>query len=193
MGLKDSDVMKSFEKTKGVLKGHFILTSGRHADTYMQCARLFTDAKESEKLCGELGSRLKKYGADIVVSPAVGGIIMGYEVSRQLGIPNIFTERADGKMTLRRGFELPKGSKVVVIEDVVTTGGSVKEVIDYVNQNGSSVVAVGSIVDRSNGQTTFGVPYEALLTLEVLSYEASECPLCKQGLVAEKPGSRSLK
>ena len=129
-----------------------------------------------------------------MVSPAVGGIIMGYEVARQLGVKNYFAEREGGNMTLRRGFSLEKGARVIVVEDVVTTGGSVKEVIELCRNAGAEVVAVASIVDRSGGQVDFGVPYRALLSMEVKSYEANDCPLCREGKIpAIKPGSRNLK
>ena len=193
MALTDKQILEAFHRTEGILHGHFLLTSGRHSDTYMQCAKLFADPKESEILCEELAERLKCFNADVVLSPAVGGIIMGYEVARKLGVKNYFAERVDGKMTLRRGFALVPGSKVIVVEDVVTTGGSVKEVIALAKAAGCEVVAAASIVDRSNGAVDFGVPYKALLTMEVKSYEADECPLCKDGSVPYKPGSRGLK
>lgn len=193
MALTDAQILEAFKRTEGILHGHFLLTSGRHSDTYMQCAKLFADPKESEMLCGELAERLKEFKPDVVVSPAVGGIIMGYEVARKLGVKNLFAERADGKMTLRRGFKLDKGQRVIVVEDVVTTGGSVKEVVELCREAGCDVAAVASIVDRSNGKVEFGVPYRALLTMEVKSYEASDCPLCKDGSVPYKPGSRGLK
>lgn len=192
MALTNEEILQAFDKTGGILKGHFLLTSGRHSDTYMQCAKLFVDPEESERLCKDLAARLTEFRADAVVSPAVGGIIMGYEVARQLKVKNLFAERVDGKMTLRRGFELPANSRVIVVEDVVTTGGSVKEVIELVKASGSTVVAVASIVDRSNGKVDFGYPYRALLTMEVVSYEADACPLCKTGMPAYKPGSRGL-
>lgn len=193
MALTKEQMLQAFERTQGILHGHFLLTSGRHSDTYMQCAKLFADPKESEILCKDLAEKLKEFNADIVVSPAVGGIILGYELARCLGVKNFFAERVDGKMTLRRGFALEKGSKVVVAEDVVTTGGSVKEVVALARECGCEVVAVASIVDRSNGAVDFGVPYRALLSMEVKSYEADECPLCKDGSVPYKPGSRGLK
>lgn len=194
MALSDEEILEVFRKTGGVLHGHFLLTSGRHSDTYMQCAKLFVQPAESERLCRELAVQLKEFKADVIVSPAVGGIIMGYEVARQLGVANYFAERQDGAMTLRRGFALDKGARVIVVEDVVTTGGSVKEVIELCRNAGAEVVAVASIVDRSAGQVDFGVPYRALLSMEVKSYEAGECPLCKEGKIpAVKPGSRGLK
>ncbi len=129
----------------------------------------------------------------MVVSPAVGGILMGYEVARQLGVPNIFAERENGEMTLRRGFSIEKGAKVVVVEDVVTTGGSVKEVVKLVQGLGAEVVAVASLVDRSNGAVDFGVKYVNLISMEVLSYDPEECPICKEGKIElVKPGSRQV-
>ncbi|MDR2201174.1 MAG: orotate phosphoribosyltransferase [Clostridiales bacterium] len=193
MALTNEQLLKIFESTGGVLKGHFLLTSGRHSDTYMQCAKLFVDPAVSEKLCAELAVGLKEFNANVVVSPAVGGIIMGYEVARALGVKNFFAERVDGKMTLRRGFGLNPGDRVVVVEDVVTTGGSVKEVIALCKDAGCNVVAAASIVDRSAGKVDFGVPYKALLSVEVLSYGADECPVCKTGAPLIKPGSRNLK
>lgn len=193
MALTNEQILESFKKTGGILKGHFLLTSGRHSDTYMQCAKLFVDPVESEKLCADLAERLKEFKADIVISPAVGGIIMGYEMARQLKVKNIFAERVDGAMALRRGFELKEGARVIVVEDVVTTGGSVKEVIKLVEENNATVVAVSSIVDRSNGNVDFGYPYRALLSMEVTSYPADDCPICKTGVPAYKPGSRGLK
>ncbi|MCI8487728.1 MAG: orotate phosphoribosyltransferase [Clostridia bacterium] len=194
MALTDEQILQVFKKTEGILHGHFVLTSGRHSDTYMQCAKLFVHPEESAYLCGALAEKLREFNADIVVSPAVGGIIMGYEVARQLGVPNFFAEREGGSMTLRRGFALKAGMRVIVVEDVVTTGGSVKEVMELCRNAGAEIVAVASVVDRSGGQVDFGVPYRALLSMEVKSYEASECPLCREGKTpAVKPGSRGLK
>ena len=193
MAMTNEEILEVFKQTEGILKGHFLLTSGRHSDTYMQCAKLFVDPEKSEMLCKELAEILREFKADVVVSPAVGGIIMGYEVARQLKAKNFFAERVDGKMTLRRGFALEKGSRVIVVEDVVTTGGSVKEVIQLVKDAGCEVVAAASIVDRSNGKVDFSVPFRALLSMEVISYEADECPICKQGIPIYKPGSRNLK
>jgi len=184
------EILTIFKETGVMLEGHFLLTSGRHSDKYMQCAKLFQNADISERFAKELASKFS--GVDIVAGPAIGGIILAYEVSRQLGVPNIFAERQNGEMTLRRGFTIEKGAKVLVVEDVVTTGGSVKEVVALLQGMGADVVGVGSIVDRSNGKVDFGVPYEAVLSMEVVSYEADECPLCRQGLPAVKPGSRNI-
>ena len=192
--LTQEEMFKIFEKTGGILKGHFILTSGRHSDTYMQCAKLFVDPKASELLCKSLAEKLDGEKIDLVISPAVGGILMGYEMARQLGVNNIFAEREHGAMTLRRGFALPENANVLVVEDVVTTGGSVKEVIELVKERGCNVTAVASIVDRSNGKVDFGVKFVNLISMDVVSYEPSECPMCKEGKTpAVKPGSRGLK
>ncbi len=192
--MTDKEVLNAYEKTGGVLKGHFLLTSGRHSDTYMQSAKLFVHPKESDKIVAALAEKVAPYKPQIVVSPAVGGIILGYELARQLGVTNIFAERENGSMTFRRGFALEKGTRVVVAEDVVTTGGSVKEVIELCRNMGAEVVACASVVDRSNGKVEFSVPYVPLLSMEVTSWEPDDCPLCKSGVGAPyKPGSRSLK
>lgn len=192
--MTDKEVLEVFQKTGGILKGHFMLTSGRHSDTYMQCAKLFVDTESSEKLCAALAEKLQGIEAEAIVSPAVGGILMGYEVARQLGVPNYFMERENGEMTLRRGFSIAEGTKVLVVEDVVTTGGSVKEVIAKLKAMGANPVAVASIVDRSAGAVEFGLPFYNLISMNVVSYEPENCPLCKEGKIpAVKPGSRSLK
>ena len=187
------EAINIFKDSGAILSGHFLLTSGRHSDTYMQCAKLFVYPNKAQKLCAALCDKLKDKKIDLVASPAVGGIIMGYEVARQLNVPNVFFERENGEMVLRRGFEIKKGANVLVVEDVVTTGGSVKEVIAKVKEMGANVVAVSSIVDRSNGKVDFGVDFVNVLSLDVMSYEPEECPLCKQGIPAVKPGSRNLK
>ena len=189
--MNKEEILRIFKETGVMLEGHFLLTSGRHSDKYMQCAKLFVDPKVSEKFAQQLADEFS--GIEIVAGPAVGGIILAYETARQLGVCNVFFERQDGKMTLRRGFTIPKGANVLVVEDVVTTGGSVKEVIEEIKALGATPAAVGSIVDRSNGKVDFGIPFKAVLSMEVVSYEPDDCPLCKQGLPAVKPGSRSLK
>jgi len=183
-------ILDIFKETGVMLEGHFLLTSGRHSDRYMQCAKLFQNAQISEMFAKELASKFDN--VDLVVGPAVGGIILAYEVSRQMSVPNIFAERENGNMTLRRGFSVKKGDRILVVEDVVTTGGSVKEVIALLQGLGAQVVGVGSIVDRSNGKVDFGVPYKAVLSMEVVSYAPEDCPLCKSGTPAVKPGSRNI-
>lgn len=189
--LNKQEIEKIFKDTGVMLEGHFLLTSGRHSDKYMQCARLFEYPEYSEKLSRQVAEMFEGTQIDLVVGPAIGGIIMAYEVARQLGVKNVFAERQEGVMTLRRGFVIPKDAKVLVTEDVVTTGGSVREVMELVKASGATVVGVGSMVDRSNGTVDFGVPFKPVYRTEVISFEQSECPLCKEGkLPAIKPGSR---
>ncbi len=188
------DEILSILKEAGVLlEGHFLLTSGRHSNKYLQCAKIFQNSKYSEALCGELAKKYADAGVDVVIGPAIGAIQMSYEVSRQLGVKNIFAERENGVMTLRRGFTIEKGQKVLVVEDVVTTGGSVKEVLEIVKSMGGEVVGVGSIVDRTGGKIDFGTRFEAVISMEVESFEADACPLCKEGIPFIKPGSRQIK
>ena len=191
--METNQILDLFKQCNAIMSGHFLLTSGRHSDTYMQCAKLFEDPQISEKLCKELLQIKKDLQVDIVVSPAIGGILMGYEVAKQLGVKNIFAERVDGQMTLKRGFTVPQGSKVLVVEDVVTTGGSIQEVIALLQSLQTTVVACCSIVDRSNGKTTFPVPYFSLLSLEVTSHTPQECPQCQDPTIppAYKMGSRN--
>ena len=193
--LTQEQALDIYRSTGAVLKGDFKLTSGRHSDTYMQSAKLFVMPDQAEKVCAALAEKLAEAGvkADMVISPAIGGILMGYEVARQLGLPNIFAERENGEMTLRRGFSFEKGAKFIVTEDVVTTGGSVKEVIELVRSLGGEVVAVASLVDRSNGKVDFGVKFVNLISMDVVSYEPEDCPLCKEGKIElVKPGSRTV-
>lgn len=192
--LTDKQVMEVFERTGGVLKGHFLLTSGRHSGQYMQCAKLFVSPEDSALLCSELAAKINVQDIDYVISPAIGGIIMGYEMSRALNTKNIFAERVNGVMELRRGFELKKGARVLAVEDVVTTGGSVKEVIALAQSLGAEVVAVAAIVDRSGGKADFGgLRFESLISIDVATYAQDECPLCAQGIPVVKPGSREFK
>ncbi|GHV37830.1 orotate phosphoribosyltransferase [Synergistales bacterium] len=185
-----------FLKRTGVMQeGHFRLTSGRHSDRYMQCAHLFVSPYDSETVCLDLAMFFnpEDFGKiDLVVGPALGGVIMAYEMARVLKIKNIFAEREDGKMALRRGFHVEPGTRVLVVEDVVTTGGSVREVIELMVAGGAEVVGVGSVVDRSDGAVDFGVPFHAMLSMKVDSWPADDCPLCKKGLPIVKPGSRKV-
>lgn len=183
-------------KEAGVLlEGHFLLTSGRHSNRYLQCAKIFRNTKYSEELCAALAEKYKDENIETVIGPAMGAVQMAYEVSRTLNCENFFTERDEnGKMTLRRGFTVEEGQRVLVVEDVVTTGGSVKEVVELVKSFGGVVVGVGSIVDRTGGKIDFGVPFKAVYSAEVTSWEPSECPLCKAGEIElVKPGSRKIK
>lgn len=188
-----AEMERIFKQTGLMLEGHFLLTSGRHSNRYMQCAKLFQYPEYSEMICKDLAGRFAGQKIDLVVGPAVGGIIMSYEMARQFNVPNIFAERENGAMALRRGFSIPEGAKVLVVEDVVTTGGSVREVMDIVAEAKAEVVGVCVVVDRSGGKIDFGVPFEAAYETEIQSYEPSQCPLCEQGLELVKPGSRKLK
>ncbi|MGE5371847.1 MAG: orotate phosphoribosyltransferase [Solirubrobacterales bacterium] len=190
--MKKDEAAKVFEKSGALLKGHFILTSGRHSDKYMQCAQVLQYPEYTEKLAKELAKSFEKAGVELVVGPAMGGIIVSYEVARQLGVQSIFCERENGKMALRRGFSVKPGQKILVVEDVITTGGSVKEVMDVVKAQGGVVVGVAVLVDRSSGSVDFGVKTVSTLTLDVQSWPSDSCPLCKEGAQPPtKPGSRS--
>ncbi|SHH06387.1 orotate phosphoribosyltransferase [Thermosyntropha lipolytica DSM 11003] len=190
--LTHEEAVKIFTQAGALLNGHFILTSGRHSNQYMQCALVLQYPQYTEKLARHLAEKFQGENVDIVIGPAMGGIIVAYEVGRQFGVPAIFTERKDGIMQLRRGFTIKPGQKVLVVEDVVTTGGSVREVIEVVEKSGGIVVGVGVLVDRSGGSVDFGVRKEAVLTMHIESFEPDNCPLCREGLIpAVKPGSRS--
>ena len=192
--MDNQEMWKIFEESGAALQGHFLLTSGRHSDRYMQCAKLFVYPDKAEKICAALAEKLKGFGIELVAAPAIGGIIMGYEMARQLKVPNIFLERQDGVMTLRRGFTVEPGTKVAVVEDVVTTGGSVREVVEVLKNLGAEVVAVASVVDRSAGKVDFGLPYVSLLSMDITSYEPENCPLCREGKTElVKPGRTGKK
>lgn len=190
--LNQEQALDLFRKSGALLEGHFLLTSGRHSDRYVQCAQIQKHPDYNSLLCEEIASRFKEEKIDLVVGPAMGGILVAYETARHLGVKNLFAERENGKMVLRRGFAVQPGQKVLVTEDVVTTGGSVQEVIDLIKGYGAEVVGVGVLVDRSGGKVDFGVRKEAVITMEVPSWDPEKCPLCKEGSVAIKPGSRGL-
>ncbi len=190
--LSKEEVLEIFKKSEALLEGHFRLTSGRHSNRYMQCAQVLQYPKYTAMLCNEIAEHFQAEKIDVVIGPAMGGITVAYEVGRNLGLRTIFTEREQGIMTLRRNFQISPGEKVLVVEDVVTTGGSVQEVINVVKAKGGEVVGVGVLVDRSNGQVDFGVPTKAVLQMEVVSFEPEECPLCKEGIPVVKPGSRQV-
>lgn len=191
--LSREEILQIFEKTQVLKEGHFLLTSGRHSARYMQCAQLLQYPQEAEKICRDLAAPFQDQKIDVVVGPAMGGVIVAYETARQLQAKSIFTERENGKMTLRRGFTIEPGQRVLVVEDVVTTGGSVKEVIEVVEGTGATIVGVAVMVDRSNGKVDFGYPLHALLPIEIETYAVDECPLCKSGAEpAVKPGSRQI-
>lgn len=185
-------VLEIFERTGVLLEGHFRLTSGLHAAKYLQCAQLLQYPHEAGPLCEQLAEYFKDAGATVVAGPATGGIILAYEVAKALGVKNIFSERENGVMTFRRGFKIEPTDKVLVLEDVVTTGGSVKELIECVREAGAEVVGVASLVNRSGGRVDFGVPFKSLVNLDITTYQPDDCPMCKSGSVAYKPGSRQV-
>lgn len=193
MTLTSDNILQIFKESGALLEGHFILTSGLHSNAYFQCAKVFQYPWHAEALCQCIADHFKESNIDLVVSPAVGGIVVGQETARLLDVRSIFTERKDGAMTLRRGFEINPDERILVVEDVTTTGGSVLEVIDTLKSKGGKVVAVSGVVDRSGGKAQFGVPYFSLFQMEVTNYDPSNCPLCKSGSEAVKPGSRGLK
>jgi orotate phosphoribosyltransferase len=190
--------MVLFEDTGAYLHGHFRLTSGLHSGEYLQCAKVLAHPEYAERLGRALSEKIRTLTGeatiDVVVAPAMGGVIIGHEVARALGARSLFTERdaATNSMTLRRGFEVTAGERAVVIEDVITTGGSTKEVVDAIAAAGAQVLAAGSIVDRSGGRADVGVPRVALETLETVAYPPEECPLCREGMPLVKPGSRRV-
>lgn len=185
-------VLEIFARTGVLLEGHFRLTSGLHAAKYLQCAQLLQYPNEAGPLCEQLADYFRDAGATVVAGPATGGIILAYEVAKSLGVKNIFGERENGVMTFRRGFKVEPADKVLVLEDVVTTGGSVRELIDCVRQAGAEVIGVASLVNRSGGRVDFGVPFKSLVTLDITTYQPDDCPMCKAGSVAYKPGSRQV-
>jgi len=188
--LSQEEVKSILIETNVLSDGHFLLTSGKHANQYMQCAQLHQYADKTELVCRSLAEYFQDKNVEVVVGPALGGIIFAYELSRILKVRNIFTERENGKMTLRRGYSVAPGSNVLVVEDVVTTGGSVKEVIHVMEDAGANIVGVAAIVDRSNGQADFGYPFHALISVQMETYEPENCPLCQKGIPIVKPGSR---
>src|SRR5687767_281093 len=182
--------LDDFTDVGALLTGHFRLSSGLHSDRYLQCARLLMWPDRAEKAGRELGAKLAAVSPRAVVSPAIGGIVVGHEVARALGVRALFAERKGGSFVLRRGFALSPGERVVVVEDVFTTGGSTREVCAAVESAGGAVVAVGSIVDRGLPAGAFGVPASSLLTLDVPAWPEADCPLCASGVAFDVPGSR---
>ena len=188
-------VLDLFQHTGAYLKGHFRLTSGLHSPEYLQSAIVLSYPSHAEtlgrQLAGRISALLEEKEIDLVISPALGGLIVGHEVARALGVRFLFTERdADRKMSLRRGFTLEPGRRAVIVEDVITTGGSTREVIDIVRGAGAVPLAAGSIIDRSGGAVNLGIPRASLETLHVLAWKPEECPLCQAGEPVVKPGSR---
>lgn len=190
MKLPKDQILDIFRETKALLEGHFQLTSGLHSPQYFQCARVLQYPKYLHLFAGEIAKHFEYAEVEVVISPAIGGIVVGTEVGRMMGARTIFTERKEGHMELRRGFELHAGERALIVEDVVTTGGSVFEVVELVKQASAQLAGVGYIVDRSNGKIKFASKYFSVLQMDVVTYKPEECPLCKAGDQAIKPGSR---
>ena len=186
-------VIDEFKKTGALLEGHFQLSSGLHSTVYLQCALVLQFPEKAESFGRAIAEKFATAGIQLVASPAIGGIVIGHEVARALGARFVWTERDAGEMTLRRGFTVSPGERTLVVEDVITTGGSTRETIDALKNAGADVVAAASIIDRSGGDAEVGVPRVALATLKVLSVEPEICDACKLGDAAVKPGSRKQK
>lgn len=185
-----SELIDLFRRSGALLEGHFRLSSGLHSSGYLQCALVLQNPGTAEMLGRAVADRLRSLRPTVVLSPALGGLIIGHEVGRAFGVRAIFAERQDGILTLRRGFSLGETDRVVVIEDVVTTGKSTRETMQVAIAAGAQVVGAGAVVDRSGGDVDLGVPFHALLDVNLPTYEPSACPLCAQGLAVVKPGSR---
>ncbi len=184
------DILAHFRRTDALLEGHFILSSGLHSPNYLQCALALQDPADAHSYGYAIADRFAEAQIDTVASPAIGGLIIGYAVAEALNVRFIWTERMKGNMTLRRGFSLRRGEKILVVEDVITTGGSTRECIAALEQNGGEVVLAASVIDRSNGIADVGVPRISLAEMDVPTYKPEDCPMCARGDVAEKPGSR---
>jgi orotate phosphoribosyltransferase len=184
-------ILDTFRRVGALLEGHFRLTSGLHSPGYLQCALVLQHPRDAETCGAAIADRVRSLGVQTVLSPALGGIVIGQEVGRALGVRAIFAERQDGTLTLRRGFTMDAGERVLIVEDVITTGGSTRETIDVARAAGAQVVGAASIIDRSGGQQALDVPYHALATISLPTYEPASCPMCAAGQPVVKPGSRA--
>ncbi|USG59815.1 orotate phosphoribosyltransferase [Sneathiella marina] len=195
--MTDEEIISHFRETNALLEGHFLLSSGLHSNRYLQCAKVLMYPDRAALLCRALAEKVENtLGAnsvDIVVAPAMGGVIVGYEMARQLNVPGMFTERENGEFTFRRGFSLTPGARVVMSEDIVTTGKSSRECIAAITAAGGTVVAATCLIDRSNGTADVGVPLVSLMQMEVQTFEPDNLPAELQGTTAIKPGSRDIK
>ncbi len=184
------EVLDIYKKTGALLTGHFLLSSGLHSDRYLQSALVLQYPDTAARLCSSLAALFHGQKIDAVIAPALGGVIVSHETARALKVRALFAERVAGELVLRRGFSIAGGERLLVVEDVITTGKSTRETIDVVKKAGGVVVAAGSLIDRSGGRAELGVPYKSLVTLDVPTYAPDACPLCKAGIPAVKPGSR---
>jgi orotate phosphoribosyltransferase len=185
-------ILDTFRRVGALLEGHFRLTSGLHSPGYLQCALVLQHPREAEQCGAAIAARVRDLDVQVVLSPALGGIVIGQEVGRALGVRAVFAERQDGPLTLRRGFSLAPDERVLVVEDVVTTGGSTRETMDVARAAGARVVGAASMIDRSGGQQSLDVPYHALATISLPTYQPESCPMCAAGHPVVKPGSRAL-
>ena len=193
--MDQEQVLDEFRASGALLEGHFKLSSGLHSPVYLQCARVLMDPARASRLCAAFAEKLRATGVeiDLVVSPAMGGVIVGYEVAQQLGVPGIFTERVEGEFALRRGFEIPAGARILMMEDIITTGLSSRECIKTITDWGGNVVAAGCLINRSGGRAEVGAPVTALATLDAPTYKPEDLPESLKAIPAVKPGSRGLK
>lgn len=191
--MKQKEIIELFKKTDVIQTGHFELSSGRHTDTYLQCAKIMQYPEYTNKLAKEIAELWTEEDIDLIVGPAIGGIIISYAVASVMNLRNIFSERKDGKMKFRRNLDVKEVEKVLIVEDVVTTGGSVREVITLLEESNAHIVGISSLVDRSNGEVEFDYQFKPLLKLEVDSFEADNCELCEKGIPINKPGSKKIK
>ena len=190
--MTSEEVLEIYKKTGALLTGHFLLSSGLHSDRYLQSALVLQQPDIATRLCATLAENFKSHKIGVVIAPALGGVFVSHETARALGVRALFAERVNGELTLRRGFSIKPGERVLVVEDVITTGKSTKETIEVVEKSGGVVVAVGSLIDRSGGRVNIGVPYKSLVTLDVPAYSPQTCPMCKARSAPVKPGSRGL-
>jgi len=190
--MNKNDILEIFRSTGALLEGHFVLTSGRHSDTYFQCAKVLQYPEFLTLFSRIIADRVEDYKIDAVISPAIGGIVVGTDVGRQLGVKTIFTERIDGIMKLRRGFEIERGERILIVEDVLTTGGSIKEVMEIVKENKGAIAGVGVVVDRSGGDIKLDKNQIAVVEHRTISYDDNEVPNYLADIPVQKPGSRSM-
>ncbi len=190
--MTSEQVLDIYKKTGALLTGHFLLSSGLHSEQYLQSAVVLQQPDIATKLCAALAYHFKDSQIEVVIAPALGGVFVSHETARALGVRALFAERVNGELTLRRGFTIKPGERVLVVEDVITTGKSTKETIEVVKRCGGVVIAAGSLIDRSGGKADIGVPFISLVTLDVPTYLPTACPLCKSGSTPIKPGSRGL-
>ncbi|MDR1392101.1 MAG: orotate phosphoribosyltransferase [Clostridiales bacterium] len=191
--MDEKEIKKILEKTNVLLEGHFLLTSGKHSGKYMQCAKIFEYPDQSEIICSQLVQKIKnsiKTRIDVVIGPAIGAILLSYEIARQLGIRSVFGERKNGKMVLGRSFSIKSNENVLIVEDVITTGGSVKEIIEILKKNQANILGIGMIIDRQNKKNNFEIPFESVLKVKIKTFDKDECPFCKENIPLIKPGSK---